>query len=176
YDLRFHLPPDPAGTLTLDSDGALSMARTADVVVGVAASASAAIEPGWVSDRYGIKVEAPVLSFVQHAPGPALFVTLVAPASIARSGQPQFRVRVETAVVHVDVTFDTGAGRAHDRVTWSADGDERRLSADESRPAIAAWTRRGSGEEHRRTVALSLADAVIVATDDAVRETVEVQR
>ncbi|HJZ76156.1 MAG TPA: alginate lyase family protein [Vicinamibacterales bacterium] len=177
YDLRFHLPPDPDRTLTLCADGAVSMARSANVVLAVSGSASAAIEPGWVSDRYGIKEQAPVLSFVQHAAGPAVFVTLVAPASIVRDALPQFSVRVETAVVHVDVIVVAGTRGARDHVAWSVDGDERSFDSDlQSRPAIAAWTRSGPGEGRRQSVALTRSDRLTFPAHEPGREMVEVER
>jgi uncharacterized heparinase superfamily protein len=57
YDLRFHLPPGEAWT----SGSAVLASGLALVIDG---ADEIAIEPGWVSPRYGVKHDAPVVSAV----------------------------------------------------------------------------------------------------------------
>jgi uncharacterized heparinase superfamily protein len=71
YDLRFHLAPGEAwlsGSAVLASDVALVIDGAEEI----------AIEPGWVSPRYGVKQEAPVVSAVAHGRD-AAFRTEVVP-------------------------------------------------------------------------------------------------
>ncbi len=57
YDLRFHLPPGDAYT----SGSAVLAPGLALVIDG---ADEIAIEPGWISPRYGVKHAAPVVSAV----------------------------------------------------------------------------------------------------------------
>jgi len=57
YDLRFHLPPGEAWT-----SGDAVLARHVALVIDGAEQIT--IEPGWISPRYGVKDEAPVVSAV----------------------------------------------------------------------------------------------------------------
>ncbi len=72
YDLRWHLPPGPARAL---ADGTV-LAK--GVTLRIEGARSVSIEPGWISPRYGARVEAPVVSAVAHGER-ARFRTVIAP-------------------------------------------------------------------------------------------------
>jgi hypothetical protein len=57
YDLRFHLPPGEVWT-----SGSAVLAT--DVALVIDGAQEITVEPGWVSPRYGVKHEAPVISAV----------------------------------------------------------------------------------------------------------------
>jgi uncharacterized heparinase superfamily protein len=60
YDLRWHLPPGGARVLadgTVLGDG---------VALAIRGARSITLEPGWISPRYGVRREAPVVSAVAH--------------------------------------------------------------------------------------------------------------
>ena len=72
YDLRWHLPPGPARAL---ADGTV-LAK--GVTLRIEGARSVSIEPGWLSPRYGTRVEAPVVSAVAHGER-ARLRTVIAP-------------------------------------------------------------------------------------------------
>jgi hypothetical protein len=80
-DLRFHLAPEARGAARVLAGGTVLAPGLALVILGADALA---LEPGWISPRYGIRQPAPVVSAV--ATGRELtFVTLLAPRA---SGAP----------------------------------------------------------------------------------------
>jgi hypothetical protein len=87
YDLRFHLAADDA---EVDGD----TVRAPGLVLVVAAAAEPRLEGGWISERYGEKRRAPVVSVAVEG-SEARFVTLVFPGD----ARPSLRVR--GAVVEV---------------------------------------------------------------------------
>jgi len=72
YDLRWHLPPGPARAL---ADGTV-LAK--GVTLRIEGARSVSIEPGWLSPKYGTRVEAPVVSAVAHGER-ARLRTVIAP-------------------------------------------------------------------------------------------------
>jgi hypothetical protein len=72
YDLRWHLPPGPARAL---ADGTV-LAKS--VTLRIEGARSVSIEPGWISPKYGERIEAPVVSAVAHGER-ASFRTVIAP-------------------------------------------------------------------------------------------------
>jgi uncharacterized heparinase superfamily protein len=72
YDLRWHLPPGEARVL---GDGAV-LGR--GVALRIEGARSVSIEPGWISAKYGTRVQAPVVSAVAHGEA-ARLRTAIAP-------------------------------------------------------------------------------------------------
>jgi uncharacterized heparinase superfamily protein len=70
YDLRFHLPPGEAWT-----SGSAVLAP--DLALVIDGADEITIEPGWVSPRYGVKHEAPVVSAVARGREAAFRTELV---------------------------------------------------------------------------------------------------
>jgi hypothetical protein len=101
YDLRFHLE---AGPVHVDA----TRVTTPVLVLEISGAEAIAIEDGCVSQSYGIRAPAPVVSATLVGRD-ARFVTLLAPA--------QARVTLD-AIAHGSVVVATERGR--DVVSWSA--------------------------------------------------------
>ena len=74
YDLRLHLAPEAFESIRLDG----SILRVPGAVFVIEGADQLAVEPGWVSPRYGVRIAAPVVSAVAHGCD-ARFVTTVVP-------------------------------------------------------------------------------------------------
>src|SRR4051812_14027556 len=74
YDLRWHLPPEAQGMTRALPLGAVAPG----VAIAILGARSVALEPGWISPRYGEREPAPVVSAVATGTH-ATFVTLLAP-------------------------------------------------------------------------------------------------
>jgi uncharacterized heparinase superfamily protein len=74
YDLRFHLAPEALGRTRVEG----STVVAPGVALTIRGADEIAVEPGWVSPRYGVRHEAPVVSAVARG-REAAFVTEVVP-------------------------------------------------------------------------------------------------
>jgi hypothetical protein len=75
YDLRFHLAPDAWGATVVEG----CAVRAPGLGLFFNAPAAPRLERGWVSERYGEKRPAPVVSVAVEGVREADFVTLVVP-------------------------------------------------------------------------------------------------
>jgi hypothetical protein len=129
YDLRFHLSGAAQGRTAIDS----TVVRAPGLALVLDPALDVALEPGWVSERYGSKHEAPVVSAVARDAVNARFLTLVAPLGAGRRA-PGVRVRRSGAVTAVEVRGVGPDASETDIVEWRDRGH-------------ATWTRRGAGGE-----------------------------
>jgi hypothetical protein len=75
YDLRFHLAPEALGDTQVEG----RCVRAPGLALVFESGPALALEPGWVSPAYGVKLEAPVVSAVADGVADASFLTLVVP-------------------------------------------------------------------------------------------------
>lgn len=118
FDLRFHLTPVAWNHCTRIDNGI----RSPDLVLLFAPQRAPVLSKGWVSNYYGVKEVAPVVSVVADRCENADFYTLIAPLKLT-SPLPQFHVQSG----HVRVQWR----EAIDDITWSN--------------ASAQWTRTERG-------------------------------
>jgi hypothetical protein len=78
YDLRWHLPADAWGATELTMILDKPAVRAPGVLIVFLSPVSVTLEPGWVSPRYGVRLEAPVISAATTATDVRL-VTLIIP-------------------------------------------------------------------------------------------------
>lgn len=78
YDLRWHLSPEAWGETELTTIRGKPAVRAPGVLLVFQAPASVALEPGWVSPRYGVRLRAPVIS-TSTTSTDARFSTLIVP-------------------------------------------------------------------------------------------------
>ena len=74
YDLRFHLAPEAMGRTRVDGP----VVQLPGAVLVVEGADELAVEPGWVSPRYGVRTAAPVVRACARGRS-ARFVTAVVP-------------------------------------------------------------------------------------------------
>jgi Heparinase II/III-like protein/Heparinase II/III N-terminus len=106
-DLRFHLSPEARGRTRVERGDGAWVVRAPGMALVFAGDRRPRVEPGWVSPRYGVKLEAPVVSVVAHG-ATATFATLVAPLA---DDEPVPGLRVRPGAVEV-------AGTVRDRLHW----------------------------------------------------------
>lgn len=84
---RFHLAADLLGRTYVETREADMVVRSPRVEIYAARvpCLSGAIEQGWVSTQYGVKVAAPVAAFSQSSRHPMLFCSAVVPAPLDRN-------------------------------------------------------------------------------------------
>ena len=84
--VRFHLSDRLAGPLSSRADPSGAEVTCPSLVLAVRAgrTASSRLAPGWISTRYGVKREAPVLAVAQRAATPMSFRSVVAPGRAGR--------------------------------------------------------------------------------------------
>lgn len=110
--LRFHLSDAlrPSAALRSGPRGAELQARDLIIAVHTDRPALSAIEPGWVSTRYGIKRAAPVMAVAQFSDTPMTFCSVVSACS--GSGLPRVLWTSEAQMLRADI--DGIAGSYHD--------------------------------------------------------------
>jgi hypothetical protein len=84
YDLRWHLTAEAWGGTELETIGGNPLVRAPGLVLVFFAPVCVALEPGWVSPRYGAKLRAPVVS-VSMTGRNVRFITLIAPLPPTRA-------------------------------------------------------------------------------------------
>jgi hypothetical protein len=139
YELRFHLTPEATRDLDLHRTSGSIAAIASQVTLVVTGSSSATIEPGWISEEYGIKRDAPVAVFTASGVADATFVTLIVPRSADDGHPPGFTVRRTDRLTIA--TIDRGGNAPDDEVAWTIDGRDGALPL-LNRTALAAVTRR----------------------------------
>ena len=116
YALRWHLAPDVADVRTTTQPH--PHVRAGTVNLEIVGGAHTALEPGWVSTEYGVKVAAPVVVTQVRGAADVDLVTLLAPVTAGTS--PRLRAADPTAGVVVvelpDGTTDHLGWRDPDRV------------------------------------------------------------
>jgi Heparinase II/III-like protein len=116
YDLRFHLAPE--------SSGAIDLAHDQLAVPGLRllfdGPGQVAIEDGWMSPQYGLKLPAPVVSKRAARHRSARFITVIAPLDAPNSGKPFTLAASPSAdVIGTVVVGVHGPHEEHvDRLTW----------------------------------------------------------
>jgi hypothetical protein len=135
YDLRFHLGAEAQGRVSVERAGDAHVVRAPGVALVIAGGAAPAIEPGWVSPDYGIRLDAPVVSVVADGAPDATFTTVVMPLADGDPA-PGLEVGAEGEVTVARVTHD---GRS-DTVKWCDGGRPLDLGPLRSR-ASAGWMR-----------------------------------
>lgn len=132
FDLRFHLSADAWNHCTRIDGPANSGIRTPELVLLFEPHRQPVLSQGWVSQYYGIKQVAPVISVVAEARKQVDFYTLIAPLRIT-SPLPQFQIELTDgdaiATGHVQVQLGDGI----DDITWGN--------------AAAGWIRRARNRE-----------------------------
>ena len=93
--LRFHLSPELQGRVSLQSQGRQVRAIAPDVTLLSYAcpGATAYIEPGWASKKYGIKHPAPVVTLSQTQTQSLFFCTVVAPKAALAAERSRFEIQ-----------------------------------------------------------------------------------
>ena len=101
YDLRFHLTAAAWNHCTRIDSPTNSGIRTPELVLLFEPQREPVLSQGWISQRYGVKEVAPIVSVVADGSENADFYTLIAPLKLA-SPLPQFQVE---AAGHVRVQW-----------------------------------------------------------------------
>lgn len=93
--LRFHLAPDFQGQTSLHAQGRQVRAIAPDLTLCSygGPGASAEIESGWASTKYGVKHAAPVVKLIQTADQSLFFCSVTAPRGTHTSQEPRFELR-----------------------------------------------------------------------------------
>jgi Heparinase II/III-like protein/Heparinase II/III N-terminus len=121
YDQRWHLAPESLGRVEVDRAG--GVVRAAGLALLFSPGVELTVEPGWYAPRYGIKVDAPVISATRAGAGDARFITVAVPWS-TDGRAPWLRVLEghERGHATIEVRGVGPRGDARDRVAWAADG------------------------------------------------------
>ena len=119
FDLRFHLAPGAQDATVLDAN----VIMAPGVWLLFEGPGACALEEGWISPEYGVKVPAPVVSRRARSLPNATFITAIVPAVSSAAGQvPTLRVATRQASVASVVLEGTGdSGRCVDRLEWTMD-------------------------------------------------------
>lgn len=135
YALRWHLPAEALGAVTLRRHPHGAVVRTPHADYLVSGASSVKLERGWVSEEYGVKVPAPVL--VARVTGADVdLLTIVVPGR---------GVRIDTAIAGPSGCFVTVQSPARAALLWPASaafpvwGDEPRPADDEPVLGEPAW-------------------------------------
>jgi hypothetical protein len=141
FDLRFHLAPDAWQHTQLETDGANRSVRAPGLALVCAPPHAPRIEEGWVAPEYGVKLRAPVVSFLTEATTQKCFYTLVVPLA-AHAATPRLRVTPaqDDEATAVEIVGADADGAAVDRLTWSDTPRPFEFDALRGR-AAAAWLR-----------------------------------
>jgi hypothetical protein len=156
YQLRFHLAAGSLGRTTLGRSACCASVIGDGVAIVLADGLSADVEDGWVSQEYGIKQPAPIISIAVGDAADFTFLTLVAPLAAHDAEAPQL-----TSIRDSDrCTACVRHAGGRDQVTWAIDGRDALIPG--SRPAatatLAAWRRTSESGELLRDAALSIDD------------------
>jgi hypothetical protein len=129
YDQRWHLAPESLGRVEVDCAG--GVVRAADLVLLFAPGVELTVEAGWYAPRYGIKLDAPVISAARAGAGDATFITVAVPCA---TDGPALRLRVlecdERGTTTIEVSGVGLRGDARDRLAWAYDGSWHRHRRD----------------------------------------------
>jgi hypothetical protein len=117
YRVRFHLAPAAQGTTRVSPTHPGTVAAPGVAIAG-ATGAALAIEDGWISQEYGIRIPAPVAVFSAEPAREARFLTLVAPLAPGVEPPIVTERRVEQSWL-VEVRHQATGLR--DDVMWTAD-------------------------------------------------------
>ena len=121
YEQRWHLAPDCLGRVQVDR--AAGVVRAPGIALLFSSGVSLALEAGWYAPRYGIKLDAPVVSAALAGAGDATFITVAMPVA---ADAPVPRLRVVECGVSGRSSIEVGGVGAHgealDVVAWSSDG------------------------------------------------------
>jgi hypothetical protein len=117
YDQRWHLAPEALGQVEVDRAG--GVVRAPGLVLLFSPGVELTVEAGWYAPRYGIKLEAPVVSAVLAGDRDATFITAVVPVP---SDAPVPRLRVLERDASGESSVEVQRGDPTDRVAWAVDG------------------------------------------------------
>ena len=94
-DLRFHLPPEMQGQVSLQTQSQQVEAIAPDLTLlsYQSPAVAARLESGWASKSYGIKHPAPVVTLTQTAKQSIFFCTVVAPRTVATSQEADYEIQ-----------------------------------------------------------------------------------
>jgi hypothetical protein len=116
YDLRFHLAPEASGRTCIVGD----TVRAPGLALTFSPGSELRLEEGWVAPRYGVKLNAPVVSAVIDGLCSAEFVTVLAPIHLSRPA-PRLVVRSSHFSSEMGELEITGAGEDRhttDQLSW----------------------------------------------------------
>jgi hypothetical protein len=142
YDLRFHLSPAASAEAHVYG-GAHPVASASGVALLFGDAHDVAIEPGWVSPSYGIKMPAGVVVATEQQRTNARFLTVVAPRP---RWAPLPRLRVQTApdaAVTVIAIEGMSIG-SRDLVAWKTHPEAMDAELGTSLAAVTRTHRNGS--------------------------------
>ena len=131
FDLRFHLSAEAAQRTRRERGDGAWVVRAPGLALVFAGDREPRLEAGWVSPRYGVKMEAPVVSVLAHGPT-ATFTTLVVPLA---ADEPAPVLRVGPGAVDVN-------GAVQDQLVWGEPARDLHLTLGAVRcRAAAGWSR-----------------------------------
>ena len=119
YQLRFHLAAEALGRCLVYQSRAGGMLIGPGMALVGSSDAVIALEEGWISEQYGIKLAAPVVTFTANDADDFAFLTLVAPLPPHRSDIPRLVVEHSGS----DRVIQVEHGAVCDHITWSIDDD-----------------------------------------------------
>jgi hypothetical protein len=121
YDLRFHLSHEAWGQTRVESNGVNPVVRAPGLALVFGGPHAPRLEDGWVSEIYGVKRPAPVVSVVNEGEASARFFTLVFPLG-ANAPAPGMSVEegMGSRPCGVRVNGVGEGGAATDVITWDA--------------------------------------------------------
>jgi hypothetical protein len=123
YDQRWHLAPDALGHMEVDHGA--GVVRAPGLALLFSPGVELSVEAGWYAPRYGIKVDAPVVSAVLEGAADVTFITAVVPVA---SDAPAPRLRVLERGARGETAVEVERGDATDRVAWALHGSWQRVT------------------------------------------------
>ena len=122
YDLRFHLPPEAAGSTRVlrGAENANACVRAPGLALAFPPAAEPRLLDGWHAPAYGIKLDAPVVSVVAEDVADYEFQTLVVPLGSETTRVPALRVLEAAAAEASLIEVVDPAGEWRDLIAWSA--------------------------------------------------------
>ena len=129
FDLRFHLNTDAWNCLARITEGLNAGLRTPRFALLFEPQTQLTVEPGWISEQYGIKERAPIVSVVKRDCSSADFFTLIVPLGL-NTTVPHFVVQKSDDPLKTGVVQVHGIGpdlTAIDHIAWS-EGNQASLT------------------------------------------------
>jgi Heparinase II/III-like protein len=154
FDLRFHLSPDAWERVQI----AGSTVRAPGLGLVFSDASRLQMEPGWFAPRYGIKVNAPVISAIIDGISSAEFVTVVMPSHPSRQ-LPELKVLYgPTSSLENFAVEISGAGQdgvSTDYIAWSPFITDHAISSFQCRASVV-WSRSARQKEDARFIACNV--------------------
>jgi uncharacterized heparinase superfamily protein len=113
YELRFHLSPAAQDRVEIDG----WTVRAPGVALVFAGGPAPAVEPGWISPAYGVKLRAPIVTVTVDGADAHTFTTMIAPLASPHAA-PAMRVRRGEGPIVVEIKGVGEDSAATDTVTW----------------------------------------------------------